>query len=246
MRPVLCLLLGLIATLAAPAAIAADFRLLVIDGLRVKWGAPEPGAGADVSYGFATQRMTFPDAVNCAELAPMRGLAKAWAGDTTRLERLLAGAFAIWSREADLRFRPAGTDESPDILIGAQGRPKRIAFANIWLDAAAAKAGFAPSPARRSASTRACPGALPTARRAPAASTCAACSRTNRPRHRARPPRRDWIADGLLEPGRHRPPDARRHRRGGGALRAAPPLIPGGFPRPARRCMSAALVGVLR
>ena len=88
--------------------------------------------------------MSFPDAVNCGELAPMRGLVKAWAGDTVRLERLLAGAFAIWSREADLRFRPAGAGESPDILIGAQGRPKRIAFANVWSAAAAAKGGFAP------------------------------------------------------------------------------------------------------
>ena len=38
----------------------------------------------------------------------------------------------MWSREADLQFRPAREGETPDILIGAQGRPEGIAFANVW------------------------------------------------------------------------------------------------------------------
>jgi hypothetical protein len=122
---------ALAAVLATPAR-PADYRLLRLDGLEVKWGAPEPRSGADVSYGFATADRTFPDAINCGALAPMAELAPAWGGDPARLAAIAAEAFAMWSREADVRFRPAAPGEAPDILIGAQGEPHRIAFANVW------------------------------------------------------------------------------------------------------------------
>ena len=118
--------------IGAGAAVAEDYRLLKIDGVNLKWGAAEFGSGASVSYGFATADQAFPDAINCRSLAPMRKLAAAWAGDAARLERLAAAAFAIWSREADLEFRPAAPGEAPDILIGAEGTPQRVAFANVW------------------------------------------------------------------------------------------------------------------
>jgi hypothetical protein len=38
----------------------------------------------------------------------------------------------MWSREADIGFRPAGPGETPDILIGTQADPDGIAFANVW------------------------------------------------------------------------------------------------------------------
>ena len=141
-----------LACLAAAAALALtagdtradDFRLLEIDGQRMKWGAAALGTGAEVTYGFAAQAQSFPEAVNCGELAPMQQLSQAWGGDPQRLETIAAEAFAMWSVAADLRFRPAAEDEVPDILIGAQGVPKRIAFANVWFDAAAAAEGVAP------------------------------------------------------------------------------------------------------
>jgi hypothetical protein len=129
------------AVLAAPAG-AADYRLLKLDGLEVKWGAPELRTGAEVSYGFATRERAFPDAINCRALAPMAELAAAWDGDPARLAEIAAAAFGMWSREADLRFRPAASGEAPDILIGAQGEPHRIAFANVWHGAETA--GIAP------------------------------------------------------------------------------------------------------
>jgi hypothetical protein len=144
MRRVHCMVLGLLVALAAPAGRAADFRLLVVDGLLVKWGAPKLGSGATVSYGFATARHSFPDAVNCEELAPMQGLSKAWDGDKARLGRIVAAAVGMWSAGADLAFRPARPGEAPDILIGAQGKPRRIAFANVWHDPARASRGVAP------------------------------------------------------------------------------------------------------
>ena len=55
-----------------------------------------------------------------------------------------AAAFQMWSEAANVEFRPARTGEAPDILIGAQGRPQGIAFANVWPDRSRAKSGVAP------------------------------------------------------------------------------------------------------
>lgn len=123
---------------------ADEYRLLRIGGLLLKWDAPVLGAGAEVSYGFATTRESFADAVNCGEMAPMAAMAPAWEHDPARLERLTAEAFAMWSGAADIVFRRATAGEAPDILIGAQARPRRIAFANVWRDADAAREGVAP------------------------------------------------------------------------------------------------------
>jgi hypothetical protein len=142
--------LGLVAVVAALAAGApagaADYRLLRIGGLHLKWGAPElgAGAGAAVSWGFAERAERFPDATNCRSLAPMRVMDRLWRRDAARLERAAAEAFAMWSAAADIEFRRARPGERPDILIGAQGEPWRIAFANVWHDAARAAHGVAP------------------------------------------------------------------------------------------------------
>jgi hypothetical protein len=134
----------LVLSLMATAAAAQDYRLLVIDGHRLKWGSPAMGTGAEVSYGFAVAAAEFPDAVNCGRLAAMDLLAEAWGHDPERLARIAAEAFAMWSLWADLRFRPAAEGESPDILIGAQAAPRRIAFANVWYDTGSVRGRVAP------------------------------------------------------------------------------------------------------
>jgi hypothetical protein len=50
----------------------------------------------------------------------------------------------MWSLAAGVAVLPARAGETPDILNGAQGEPQRIAFANVWHDAAAAAGGVAP------------------------------------------------------------------------------------------------------
>ena len=50
----------------------------------------------------------FPTRSTAGAWRRWRELAPAWAGDAARLERLAAAAFAIWSREADLRVPPGG------------------------------------------------------------------------------------------------------------------------------------------
>ena len=60
-------------------ASAADYRLLRIDGVNLKWGETRMGRGAEVTWGFATVDAAFPDAINCRRLAPMADLAPACA-----------------------------------------------------------------------------------------------------------------------------------------------------------------------
>jgi hypothetical protein len=130
------------ALMAGAAAAAGDFRLLEIGGTRVKWGEPTLGTGAVVSYGFATAPVQFPDALNCRDMAPIARLKGGVQAD--RLVAVVAEAFDLWRRAADVSFRPARPGERPDILIGAQGRPDDIAFANVWPDRGRAVAGVAP------------------------------------------------------------------------------------------------------
>jgi hypothetical protein len=121
----------LVLAVAAPAG-ATGFRLLRLDGVELKWGEPRMGTGAAVTWGFATADVAFPDAINCKRLAPMAEIAPVWGGNPLRLAKIASGAFAMWSRAADLSFRPAGPGEAPDILIGTQGVPDHVAFANVW------------------------------------------------------------------------------------------------------------------
>ena len=130
--------------LAAGVARADGFRLLEISGLQVKWGKPAMGLGAEITYGFATAAAAYPDVLNCPTLAPADRLAAAVGGDTAQFEAIAAAAFDLWSAAADIGFRPARADETPDILIGAQGQPDHIAFANVWHDRDRAAKGVAP------------------------------------------------------------------------------------------------------
>ena len=135
------ILAALALRLAAPAG-AGEFRLLRLDGLLVKWGAPRLGAGAEISYGFARAWQEFPGAVNCRTVAPL--VAPAFGGDRRGLDGAAAAAFAMWSEKGDVRFRRAADDERPDILIGAQGEPEKIAFADVRHDPSTAAGTVAP------------------------------------------------------------------------------------------------------
>lgn len=137
----LCALLSPVQAAEPP---VADFRLLTIDGFRVKWGDPRLGTGAHATYGFVTGLRHFDDALNCGDMAPIEGIAAAWRHDPAALERAVSKAFALWGAAAAITFREAAAGEEPDILIGVQGTPRRVAFANVWLDRTRAANGVAP------------------------------------------------------------------------------------------------------
>lgn len=129
----------------AQASRADDFRLLKIGGFHVKWGTAALGNGAGtVTYGFVRSPSSFAGARNCPTMVPADGIAAAADVERRQFEAFAAAAFDLWSHAANITFRPAQANETPDILIGAQGSPHGIAFADVWEDRAQAVSGVAP------------------------------------------------------------------------------------------------------
>ena len=107
-----------------------EFRLLELDGYKVKWGDQRLGTGASVSYAFANENLRFDDARNCSDLAPIEALfGKNLSMET--LARETAAAFQAWERAAGLSFHQVDDAHHADIVLGAQGRPRGRAFANV-------------------------------------------------------------------------------------------------------------------
>lgn len=109
------------------------YRLLELDGYKVKWGEQTLGAGARISYAFADETLQFDDARNCRNLAPMKSLAGQDLPFET-LARETAAAFRVWERAADVTFHQVADARDADIVLGAQGEPRMRAFANVSYD----------------------------------------------------------------------------------------------------------------
>jgi hypothetical protein len=119
---------------AGSVALAGDFRLLMLGERYVKWGTPSFGAPAEVTYGFAERRYEYADAINCGVIGPIDQLLQA--SKLTRKQFIdnVRGAFAMWQSAANVSFRYTEDAAQAQILIGAQGNPRGIAFANVWHD----------------------------------------------------------------------------------------------------------------
>ncbi len=130
--PILALMLALSLLLALPPAAASEggYRLLELDGYKVKWGDRQLGVGASVSYAFAREALVFDGARNCRELAPIETLLGAKLSKET-LARETAAAFRVWERVAGLSFHEVDDVREADIVLGAQGLPRGRAFANV-------------------------------------------------------------------------------------------------------------------
>lgn len=106
------------------------YRLLELDGYRVKWGDQTLGTGASITYAFAEETMRFDGARNCGELAPMALIS----GEDLSYELLqqeAAAAFQTWERAANLTFHRIDDARKADIVLGAQGKPVGQAYANV-------------------------------------------------------------------------------------------------------------------
>ncbi len=117
----------------ASAGSLSDYRLLVLDGQEVKWGAPVLGSGATVTYAVVPAERRFAGARNCAGIAPMDRLLAANGVARPLFDRELAAAFAAWSAVVNLTFARVDA-ASADILIGAETEPRGRAFTNVAYD----------------------------------------------------------------------------------------------------------------
>ena len=128
---------------------AADHRLLVLEGSWVKWGKAQWGAGATVTYAFASAAQQSPEARNCASLMPFDDLIAKTGLSGDKVHGETEAAFTTWSNATGLNFVETKDVLKADIVIGGQGNPAGRAFTNVELDArpmaeapAAAERGF--------------------------------------------------------------------------------------------------------
>jgi len=121
-------------TTRLPVLAADSYRLLKLDGALVKWGRPQLGAGAAVSYAISEEHRLFPDARNCRRLEPLSQHAQALGITPQQVKTELKVALRAWERVANVRFYEAADPRRANILIGVQGDPRGRAFANVWPD----------------------------------------------------------------------------------------------------------------
>lgn len=126
--------------LSAEANEAGIFRIIELKGSAVKWGGPQMGAGAIVSYAFATEPVAFSEARNCRGMEPMDALLARSGIDKALYEAEAAQAFEAWSAVADIEFHQVDDTGAADILIGAQIKPIGRAFTNVSYRRSAASA----------------------------------------------------------------------------------------------------------
>ncbi len=131
--PILTLIVAGLSALAFPLPAhggEGGYRLLELDGYKVKWGDRRLGKGASVNYAFAGETLQFDNAHNCGDLGPIETLL----GENLSMETLAretAAAFRVWERSAGLSFHEVGDVRDADIILGAQGQPRGRAFANV-------------------------------------------------------------------------------------------------------------------
>jgi len=128
-----------LALLIGPGAGAGDgatylgFRLLDLENQSVRWQTPTFGAGAVVTYAFATAPVTTEGARNCARmLPPAAAYAPSHITDQAFRDEV-AAAFRMWEQVADITFRETADTATAGILIGAQAEPVGHAFTNVSL-----------------------------------------------------------------------------------------------------------------
>jgi len=142
----------LLAAMMSTMCAAADRRLLVLEGSWVKWGQPQWGSGASVTYAFAERPQNSPNARNCASLLPFDTLAEKTGFPRNKIESEAKAAFAAWAQVTGLSFVETKDAARADIVIGAQGSPTGRAFTSVELEAGpvaevpAAERGFTMSP----------------------------------------------------------------------------------------------------
>jgi hypothetical protein len=108
-----------------------QFNWLQLDSFRVKWGAPQSGAGTTVTYAFATGTVHNTEARNCRDMQALDGLLTRSAIPAAVLEREAEAAFAMWQASANIRFNRIDDPAVAQILIGAQTQPRDVAFADV-------------------------------------------------------------------------------------------------------------------
>lgn len=115
---------------------ATIFKLLKLEGHRVRWAVPRNGQPLVVTYQLAKDAVEIPGARNCRRITKFDDLAAGSELSDATIRSELEAAFGMWESVAGIHFREAAEGERADILIGAQIEPEGWAFADVFYDTA--------------------------------------------------------------------------------------------------------------
>jgi hypothetical protein len=113
-----------------------DYKLLVLNGARAKWGSTAMGTGASVTYAVISAPLHTAAAFNCADMVPLDALLASSQIALADFNHQLDAAFAAWSAVANLTFTRVADPAKAQILVGAEGVPGGRAFTNVATSAA--------------------------------------------------------------------------------------------------------------
>jgi hypothetical protein len=125
--------LGFGGTQTHAAGTLSDYRLLILDGQRAKWGSPLLGTSVSLTYAVVDGPLHSADAINCPDIVPLDGLLAGSRVDRSTFDRQVDAAFAAWAAVADIDFTRVADAAKADIVIGAQAQPAGHAFTNVAL-----------------------------------------------------------------------------------------------------------------
>ena len=133
MRPVVFALM-VAAFASSQPVVAAEFRLLMLEGHLVKWGAARQGTGARVTWSLQDDERHNPDAINCKDTTSLEPFLQRTGSTSSAFRDQARAAFAMWQAKSGLSFEEAAAGERADIVIGAQITPGGIAWTNLDYD----------------------------------------------------------------------------------------------------------------
>lgn len=122
---------AIVATGSALGADGSEYRLLNLDGHTVKWGSPNMGTSATISYVIATASSSASGIENCRKTEGINALLARSQVTEHAFERALHSAFKIWSDVSDVHFVPAPAGKTADLVIAAEAVPDGIAYSDV-------------------------------------------------------------------------------------------------------------------
>lgn len=105
------------------------YRHLKVAGVAVSWERGSPVAPLLLTWSFAKNDVRFPKAINCRGMTTTSAIESQIGAKNLRKQA--DAAFDAWERVAALRFDFVTDWKRADILIGAQIRPRGVAYANV-------------------------------------------------------------------------------------------------------------------
>ena len=109
----------------------AAYKLLKLSGQIVKWGAPQLGAPARITYAYADGPITDPSARNCKSMDRLDAAALRSGLSVADMTAAAEAAFRLWEKAGGVVFEKADAVDGADIVIGAQIVPRGYAYTNV-------------------------------------------------------------------------------------------------------------------